>query len=329
VPELMHEMHANSPARPGYGGDNALADLATRQYVVVSRRQLLELGLQRGAIAYRIKQGRLHPLHSGVYLLGHRQSSQRARWLAAVLACGEGALLSYESAAAIWGLQRPRSTTHVTSPLRRRGSKGTIVHEGRLHSEECTNLGPIPVTSVARTLFDYAEVVDFHRLEHAWEEADRLKLLRLGEVERVCERGYGRRALKPIRRLLAEARAATRVRSPLEERFQDFAAAYDLPPRSTNVSVLGREVDVLWPAAKLIIELDSWEFHSHRAAFQRDRARDTRLLVAGYRTIRVTHDRLDREAATLAAEIRVLLRAQVVIASGPSSGEGKRGAGGG
>jgi very-short-patch-repair endonuclease len=193
--------------------------------------------------------------------------------------------------------------------------EGIWIHRGRLHAEDRTVHDDIPVTTVARTLFDYAEVVDFRQLENAWEEADRLKRLRLGEVERVCERGYGRRALKPIRRLLAEARAVTRTRSPLEDRFQRFYRSYDLPPHSTNVEVLGKEVDVLWPAAKLIVELDSWEFHRHRAAFQRDRVRDTRLLVAGYRTARVTHERLDTEAATLATEIRELLRAQVVTAS--------------
>jgi very-short-patch-repair endonuclease len=193
------------------------------------------------------------------------------------------------------------------------------IHRGQIHPADRTTHDDIPVTTVARTLFDFAEVVDFQRLEHAWEEADRLKLLRLGELERVCERRYGRRALKPIRRLLVEARAVTRTRSPLEDRFQSFSRAYDLPPHSTNVDVLGSEVDVLWSAAKLIVELDSWEFHSHRAAFQRDRVRDTRLLVAGYRTIRVTHNRLDAEAAELANEIRQLLRAQVV----PSSETGK------
>jgi very-short-patch-repair endonuclease len=186
--------------------------------------------------------------------------------------------------------------------------EGIWIHRGRLHAEDRTIHDGIPVTTVARTLFDYAEVADFRRLEKAWEEADRLKRLRLGEVERICERGYGRRALKPIRRLLAEDRAVTRTRSPLEDRFQDFCRDFNLPPCSTNVEVLGREVDVLWPAAKLIVELDSWEFHGHRAAFQRDRARDTHLLVAGYRTARVTHDRLDREANQLANEIHQLLR---------------------
>jgi very-short-patch-repair endonuclease len=198
----------------------------------------------------------------------------------------------------------------VTAPRGRQYRPGRLdicLHRGRLYEADHASRGDIPVTSVARTLFDYAEVVDFQRLEQAWEEADRLKMLRLNDVERVCERGYGRHALKPIRRLLAEARAVTRTRSPLEDRFQRFCRFYDLPPHSTNVDVLGHEVDVLWPGARLIVELDSWEFHHHRAAFQRDRARDTRLLVAGYRTARVTHDRLDKEAPALATEIRQLL----------------------
>jgi very-short-patch-repair endonuclease len=242
--------------------------------------------------------------------------SRHGRWLAAVLVYGDSALLSHRTAAALWGLSKPRSSPiDVSAPIGRQGLRrrgGIWIHRGRLHDEDWDERAGIPVTSVARTLFDYAEVVDFQRLENAWEEADRLKLLRLGEVER----GYGRRALKPTRRLLAEGRAVTRTRSPLEDRFQGFCRFYDLPPHSTNVEVLGKEVDVLWPAAKLIVELDSWEFHSHRAAFQRDRARDTRLLVAGYRTARVTHDRLDKEAATLATEIRELLHAQVVMTSG-------------
>ena len=234
----------------------------------------------------------------------------KGRLLAAVLACGEGAVLSHGSAAALWGLVGAKPRVDVTSAQGNQGlSRLPLIqlHRCRFSPLDTEIRDRIPVTTVARTLFDLAEVVEFRRLEQAWEEADRLHRLRLREVEDVCERGYGRRALKPIRRLLGEARAATAVRSPLEERFQRFCDAHDLPPHSTNVDVLGSEVDVLWPAARLIVELDSWEFHRHRAAFQSDRKRDTRLLVAGYRTIRVTHQRLDREANTLAAEIRALL----------------------
>jgi very-short-patch-repair endonuclease len=302
------------------GRERELARLATRQHGVVARRQLRAIGFGEKAIKVRLDAGRLSAIHREVFAVGHSRMSRNGRWLAAVLAYGDFALLSHRTAAALWELARPGSSPiDVGGPIGRQGllrRQGIWIHRGRLHPEDRAERAGIPVTTVARTLFDYAEVVDFGRLERAWEEADRLKRLRLDEVERVCERGYGRRALKPTRRLLAAARAVTRTRSPLEDRFQAFVRFHDLPPHSTNVDVLGSEVDALWPAAKLIAELDSWEFHSHRAAFQRDRARDTRLLVAGYRTIRVTHERLDKEAATLASEIRELLRAQVVPAGG-------------
>jgi very-short-patch-repair endonuclease len=302
--------------RSGTDRERALSTLADRQYGVVGQGQLTALGLGKRTIARWSANGRLHQIHrGGAYAVGRRSVVQRGTWLAAVLACGEGAVLSHASAAALWELVPARPLVDVTSPRGNQGRRrwhGVQLHRGRLGPDEVTSRDRIPVTSVARTLFDYAEAVDFQRLERAWEEADRLKRLRLDEVERVCERGYGRRALKPTKRLLGEARAVTRTRSPLEDRFQRFCRFYDLPPHSTNVEVLGKEVDALWPAAKLIVELDSWEFHSHRAAFQRDRTRDTRLLVAGYRTVRVTHDRLDKEASILAGEIRELLRAQVV-----------------
>ena len=134
-----------------------------------------------------------------------------------------------------------------------------------------------------------------------------MRLLRLRELERLCDRGYGRRALQPVRRLIAELGPPPEGRSPLEVRFPAFIHEHRLPVPAQNVLVLGHEVDALWPAAKLVVELDSWEHHAHRAAFERDRARDLKLLIAGYRTIRVTHRRLDREAAQLAAEIRLLL----------------------
>jgi very-short-patch-repair endonuclease len=296
--------------------------LATSQHGVVALWQLISLGFGIRAVERRIRDGRLNQLHRNVYAVGHRRSTQRSSWWAAVLAYGDESLLSHRSAAALWELSRQRAgPIDVTAPMGRQGPsrrQGIWIHRGRLHPEDRDERAGIPITSVARTLFDYAEVVSFSQLERAWEEADRLKRLRLGEVEWVCERGYGRRALKPIRRLLGEARAVTRTRSPLEDRFQDFCRRFDLPRYSANVDVLGSEVDVLWPAARLIVELDSWEFHRHRAAFQRDRARDTRLLVAGYRTARVTHDRLDSEAGALAAEIRALLGARVVPSPGPT-----------
>jgi very-short-patch-repair endonuclease len=264
-------------------------------------------------IERRLAEGRLHLVHREVFAVGYPHIGEAGRRWAAVLAYGEGTLLSHRSAAALWGLARRRSgIIDVTAAVGRQGvdrRTGIFIHRGRLHPEDRAVRAGIPVTTVARTLFDMAEFVGLKHLESAWEEADRLGLLELREVERVCERGYGRRALRPIRRLLVEARAATITRSPLEDDFAAFCRDHGLPAPSFNTTVLGFEVDALWPRQRLAAELDSWEFHSHRAAFERDRARDMALQVAGYRTIRVTHRRLHREANVLASEIDRLLRA--------------------
>jgi very-short-patch-repair endonuclease len=287
---------------------HALAGLAIRQHGVVSRKQLMETGLDRGAIDWRVQTGRLRVVYRGVYAIGCL--SQKGQWMAAVLACGNEAVLSHGSAAALWGVVRPRGAVDVTSAHGRSGRRrrGIHLHRTELHPEDRTERLRIPVTSVARILFDYAEMVDERRLERAWEEADRLNLLRLGEVERVCERGVGRRSLPPIRRLLAEARAVTRTRSPLEDRFASFCREHGIPSPATNVQVLGREADAFWPKRRVVVELDGFAFHRHRAAFERDRARDAALQAAGYHAIRVTHRRLDHEAPALLAELRALLR---------------------
>jgi hypothetical protein len=229
--------------------------------------------------------GRLHEVHRTVFAVGHPRIVEAGRRWAAVLAYGEGALLSHRSAAALWGLASQRSRViDVTATVGRQGvdrRAGIFIHRGRLHPEDLAVQAGFPVTTVARTLFDLSEFVSLKRLESAWEEADRLNLLQLKAVEQVCERGYGRRALKPIRRLLAEARAAQTTRSPLEDQFAAFCREHRLPMPSFNTTALGYEVDALWPEQRLAAELDSWEFHRHRAAFERDRARDAALQAAG------------------------------------------------
>ncbi|HWJ41974.1 MAG TPA: hypothetical protein VNR67_00930 [Solirubrobacterales bacterium] len=288
-----------------------LAQLATRQHGVVAWRQLRELGFRETAIKTRLAEGRLYHLHGEVYAVGHTRLAVRAPWWAALLAYGPGAVLSHQSAAVLWGIRRKRrGPIHVTAAGGRQGMrrrKGIWIHRCKFTGEDVTTRDGFPVTTLPRTLFDLAEVVRFDELKGSAEEAERLKLLRLPELERCCELGRGRRALRPVRRLLGELRPPDEGRSPLEIRFAAFLRHHDLPGPVQNVDVLGHEVDALWPAAKLIVELDSWEFHGHRAAFERDRARDLKLMIADYRTIRVTHRRLDREADQLAAQIRQLL----------------------
>ncbi|HEY5052421.1 MAG TPA: DUF559 domain-containing protein [Solirubrobacterales bacterium] len=287
----------------------ALATLAARQHGVVSRSQLLSLGFKSGAIKREIESRRLCHIHRGVYASGHQPLNQRARWLAAVLACGEGAALSHRSAAALWGLARSSGPKiDVTSPHGRAGRRRITFHECRLDPEDLTTVGSIPVTSVARTLFDFAEVVDFTRLERACEEADRLNLLPMRALERVVERGLGRHALKPIRPIVTAARHPDTTNSPLEDRFVLFCREHNLPKPLTNVVIEGKEVDAFWPARRMMVELDSWTFHHHRAAFERDRARDAALQAAGYRVVRLTSRRIEGEGHAVAEELRRILQ---------------------
>lgn len=287
--------------------ERELAKLAGRQHGVIARSQLVAAGLGPRTIRRRVEAGRLHLLHRGVYAFGVERLSPRGRWMGAVLACGEGALLSHRSGAALWGLLRShRGPIEVTSASGR-GRLGIAVHEGGIRREERSAVAGIPVTSVARTLFDLAEVLDRDQLERAFEEADRLRLLEMRALEEVCMQGHGRHALAPVRRLIDEARAPSWTRSELEDRFQTLCREHRLPPAHTNVSILGHEVDVYWPEAKFVVEADSWTFHHQRGAFERDRARDAAMQAAGYRVIRVTYRRLEREPEKVAAEIRSVL----------------------
>ena len=287
--------------------ERRLSDLTAAQHGVITRAQLLDAGLGNRTIERRVERGQLRRLHQGVYGLGGNALSRRGQWLAPVLACGKGALLSHRSAAALWGLVRYRSSPiDVTSPDGR-GRPGIAVHEGGIDREDRTEVDRIPITTVARTLFDFAEVVDLKDLERAFEEADRLRLLEMPALEAVCDRGHGRRALRPVRRLIEQARAPVMTRTPLEDRVVELCREHRLPLPLTNVHVLDHEVDAYWPGARLIVEADSWQFHGHRAAFERDRARDSARQAAGYRVVRLTHRRIEREPAAVAAELRHLL----------------------
>ncbi|HWW67770.1 MAG TPA: type IV toxin-antitoxin system AbiEi family antitoxin, partial [Solirubrobacterales bacterium] len=176
----------------------------------MARAQLLALGFKPDAIEGRLDLHRLIHVHRTVYAVGHGHLTRRSRMTAAVLACGDGALLSHRSAAELWGIGgHAASAVDVNAPRGRQGlprRTGIRLHRSKIDAEDRANQAGIPATTVARTLFDLAEVVERMRLERAWEEADRLGLLQIGAVERVCERGRGRHALRPIRRLLEDSR---------------------------------------------------------------------------------------------------------------------------
>ena len=182
----------------------------------------------RGAIDARLHIGHLRGLHRGVYATGQGPLNLRSRWMAAVLACGDRAVLSHRSAACLWGLTRPRrGPIEVTNPQGSRGPTSIRLHRPRLE----------------------------------------------------------------------------------EDRFAEFCRKHlaDLPAPVTNISILDHEVDAYWPSHRLVIEMDSWEHHSHRAAFEHDRARDAAMQAAGYRVIRLTHRQLESEAPRISTQLHHLL----------------------
>ena len=300
----MHDMHAQR--RPG-PADRAIGDLAERQHGVLTRAQLSELGLDRGAIAHRIQLGRLRQVHRGVYSIGHRLLSRDGRWTAAVLAYGRHAVLSHHSAAALWGM-RHSSRLEITVPSSRRRRSGIVVHRGVLPDDERTTHRGIPTTTVPRTLLDLSAVVQRHEARSAFRQAEQLRLTDPLSLHDLAKRYPRRPGSATIRALLNEAGIGTKViRSELEERFQEFLRRAGLPLPMTNQRVEGFEVDCVWPAQRVIVELDGHATHSPAHAFERDRARDRRLEAAGWHVIRITWRQLHEEPALVEADLRRLL----------------------
>jgi Transcriptional regulator, AbiEi antitoxin/Protein of unknown function (DUF559) len=288
--------------------DRRVSELAAREYGVVTLAQLLGLGLGEHGVYERVRTGRLLRLHRGVYAVGHEQLRGDGYRLAAVLACGPGAVLSHASAAALWSIRASAATIiDVTVPSRagRLSRSGIRIHRsGRLGVQEVTTKDAIPVTTVARTLLDLADVLPEQALKRAIDESEYLRLFDLTSLVAVVSANPGRRGATLLK-VAAEPPHLTR--SELEIRFLTLCARHSIPEPQTNQIVCGYEVDAFWPEANLVVELDGYAAHGTRRAFQRDLARDRRLVGAGYRPIRVTPLDL-ADARSLAAELLDLLR---------------------
>jgi very-short-patch-repair endonuclease len=255
----------------------------------------------------------LHRVFAGVYAVGHRALSQEGQWMAAVLASGNGAVLSHCSAAVLWGLLREPPPIHeVTIPRSTGPVPGLLRHHGLLLPDEMTVRNGIPVTCVARTLFDVAATVSLREFERAVREAEFLRLSQRPSLEELLLRSPRRRGARRVRTTL-EGLSRLRgrgSRSPLEDRFLRFLRTANLPIPETNVPLrLGAgtyEADCLWREQRLIVELDGHEAHGTRSAFESDRERDRHLQVAGWRVVRITWRQLNHPSS-LKRDLRRLL----------------------
>jgi very-short-patch-repair endonuclease len=279
--------------------DARLAKLAERQHGVVSRGQLLELGLGKSAIGDWVMRGRLHGVHRGVYAVRYPTLTRNGRFMAAVLACGEGAALSHFSAAVLWGmLNEWGGAIHVTSDARRR-RPGLVVHEASLGGGEVLKRAGIPVTAPARTLIDLADLAPRRTLERAIDEAEYLRLDCTGLAPR-----HGRRGNGTLSSVLAVHRpGSTRTRSELEEMFIRLCDQHGLPRPEVNVHIEGYECDFVWRDQRLIVETDGAAAHSGERRRVRDLERDAELAAAGWRVIRITYERLLREPERIADQV--------------------------
>jgi very-short-patch-repair endonuclease/predicted transcriptional regulator of viral defense system len=307
------------PGKSQSTAEHEVAALAARQHGVVTRSQLASLGLSDAAIDHRIARAGLHRIHRGVFAVGHRAITREGAWMAAVLAAGPGAVLSHRSAAALWGIRdTSRREIEVTSPRQCRRPAIEAYHV-RLARDEATTKRGIPVTTPARTLLDLAAVVDEAELEHAFDEAEFRRLTSPTSLGALVARYPTRRGTKAIRRVLAnhERNGETVTRSRLERRLLALLDAHDLPRPRINRTGKHGELDATWPEQRLVVECDGFAAHGTREAFERDRARDRALLVAGWRVVRVTWRQLTQDSETIARDLTAILGASPSPRSAP------------
>jgi very-short-patch-repair endonuclease len=281
-----------SPTTP----DQRLAQTAGRQYGVVSRAQLYEMGFDNPALERRIAGGRLHRLHRGVYAVGHTIVPWRGAYLAAVLACGEGAVLSHRSAADLWGI-RPTATRRIdvtvshTSGVRSSGR--IVIHRTRRPFGRVVRDG-IPVTTPGRTLADLATALPRRQVEKAAEMAEVLGLHLQFDPDHP--------GAKRLDEILDGHDLGTDTKSEVEDEFLALCDAHGIPRPRTNTIVEGYLVDFCWPEERLIVETDGRR-HLSRAAFERDRAQDAFLTACGWRAMRFTTRQVRGEPGTVAARV--------------------------
>jgi very-short-patch-repair endonuclease len=272
----------------------------------VTRPQALRAGITVAEIKQRLRTGALQREHRGVYRVGHRAPNLEARYLAAVTACGEGALLSGPAAARLLGaLKGPAPAPEVTTRTERR-VEGVVTRRSRgICARDGTSWRGIPVTSPARTLVDLAAVLEAEDLARVCHEAGVHHGTTPAQVEAVLARRPGSRGAKTLRRIL---RGEVRVTvSKLERRFLMLLRDAGLALPQTNRPVGGRRIDCRWSEQRLTVELDGYRYHSSRHAWEQDRRREREARAPRDDFRRYTYGDVFDDPGPMLAELRALL----------------------
>lgn len=286
--------------------DRAISELARKQHGVVARRQLMNAGLSSTEIGGRLRQGRLHQLHRGVYLVGHAVPPAHARDMAALLASGAHAILSHRSAAALWQLlPHPASARAcVTVPHERRVARPRIeIHRAAVPRSDVRRRERMPLTSPPRTILDLAAALASEDLEGLVAEASYRRLASERELRAQLERRPGRRGTARLRFVLDLPGGARRTRSPAERHMLRLLREADLSGYELNQRVHGFEVDVLWREHSFAVEIDGYQAHSGRLAFERDRLKVATLKAHGLHVMPVTPRQLREDPEGVIARL--------------------------
>ncbi|HEU4738795.1 MAG TPA: DUF559 domain-containing protein [Solirubrobacterales bacterium] len=292
-----------------------MAELAARQYGVVALWQLEGLGLHVKVVDRRVAVGRLHRVHQGVFAVGHRLLDRRGHLIAAVLACGSGAVLSHRSAAYLHGiLDDSRSRVDVIAPNRRgRCPDGIAAHrDGTLTPADRTTIDGIPCTSLPRTLLDIAASQPPRTLRYAVNQAEVEGVFDLTDMVELLKRSKGRRGVARLRLAIEDHDPQEQeTRRELEKKLLRLFKRAGFRPAEVNghlvIEGISMMPDFMWRDAQLIVEADSRRVHGTVAAFEKDRERDQRLASAGWTVIRVTWRQVVDEPERVTRTLRQLL----------------------
>jgi len=289
--------------------DLRVAALAGERFGVLDHHELLACGLSAKAIRVRRRRGGLLRLHPGVYAVGHAPLRREGRWRAAVLAAGPGAALSDVTALAAWGLpggqDRPAHVS-VAGRAGRASPAGCVLHRrATLRADDVVAIGPLPVTTVTRTVFDVAGVLPRPRLEALVAAAEQRRMLDgrvLAELVAAHPARAGTRALRAV--LAAPPELAA---SELERRFLALVRRAGLPRPRQQVVIGAYTVDFLWEAERVVVENDGFAAHGTRSAFFGDRERDVDLAAAGLLVVRLTYRDVTARPDWVVARLRAVL----------------------
>jgi very-short-patch-repair endonuclease len=271
--------------------DGNCAEIAARQHGVLSFEQLIAAGLTQPGIQRRVRARRLHRVYRGVFAVGHAALSNEGRWMAAVLAAGEGAVLSHRSAAELWDLLKATTgVVHVTVPKDngRKKQPGLLIHRSpSLLEADRTRENAIAVTTPARTMRD---------------------------LKRTCSRGVVATALRQANFKgleIGNEEETTGEFSELEKRFLRFLHRNRLPQPVVNARVGPYRVDFLWRDQRLVVETDGWQGHRGRQAFEDDHAGSAYLQARGYTVVRITWRQLEDDSGSVLRLLRRYLGDEV------------------